>query len=394
MSLPIELYQKIINEIQLNDFVQLREVSQLFNELVSILKFNDLVIIKKEQTLINLPEYIVNIDLRCETIPLEIKLKTHLEIILISSGNVKINLQTLLNFRGLKNLKKLTFIGKNIDDLGVYCLERLDQLTEVDIHNCYHLTTDSLFHLSMMKNLQKLSISDIKTSGFEHFFENTTLTELEYNYYPEAKLDVSIFNRIGNLKTLRLISKYPRGIEQLTNLTSLTLFVYLTDEIMNAVNSLSKLQVLQLEYYEWNNKRLKNRHINISLKNLISLTFKQEEEYEAIDLNLSNTYNLQSLSLQNQLLTQSSMESIILECNELKKISIVYETGRISDLKYLQEMKKLNTLKISSPDYRYYRDEVIKNISRISSLKKLKIDCITDEQLKLLKGIDVSILVQ
>jgi hypothetical protein len=351
------------------------------------------VTITKEQTLIDLPEYIVNIDLQCQSLPSEIKFKTQLESIVIDDY-ITLSHTSLTNLRYLKNLKKLSIIGKLIDDFGVCSLVRLNQLTEVNLEGCCKLTDDALFNLSMMKNLQKLNISSTKITevGIEYFYGNTTLTELNVlDCNIKNKLVGTIFNNIVNLRKLHLDICSSKEINQLTNLTSLELSVgKLTYKLMKEINSLIKLQELTLSYQEI------NQSIKIELKNLISLSLSYLEEPEEIDLQLINTNQLKSLYLDNQPITQSSLETIS-KNNQLTHLTFLHDPfDKSSDLEPLQQMTRLKYLEMSSDydDNCYYDDQVIEDISRIKSLKRLKINCLSDEQLKLLEGIKVSADVQ
>ena len=163
---------------------------------------------------------------------------TNLENLTVGTN---LQLDDIDEFRGLKKLKRLTLIGKGLDNIeGIRGSESLIELTL----NCQHLTDMDV--ISSLKNLRVLNLVNCESlRGFSGASALKNLEELNLNNMSLHDIDKFVV-ALPNLRKLTV--RHPKQLETLENFESLTRLKELVVENcpnlreISAIESLTRLE--------------------------------------------------------------------------------------------------------------------------------------------------------
>ena len=204
---------------------------------------------------------------------------------------------------------------------------KIMQLNLKSIH-IYDSYLDKIGSLNLLLNIKELIITGniLKTINFK---------------------SISPLNSLYNLQIINLENNKLTNIDELKiviNLKHLNLNNNCFDEIPEVITTFKNLKILEM-----NKNRIK--YISYNMKNLI---------------------NLEQLSLNNNII--ETIPYSITYLSYLKYIDI--SSNKLKDLKFLFELKNINTISAKGNDIKYYKQKINK------SLKKICLDILTFKSIK------------
>lgn len=165
----------------------------------------------------------------------------------------------------LPNLRKIDLSETHITDLGLEQLKPLDNITDLNLYFCEHVTDGGVAHLKGWKKLQRLNLrgTKITDTSLEHLSTMTSLVALDVGFAMITNDGLAQLSGLSNLRELmiggnKLSDSGMQFLKSLPGLTKLDLggaqrtdsglwSVTITDEGLDAVATLAHLRELNLD---------------------------------------------------------------------------------------------------------------------------------------------------